>query len=119
MAQRVLIAGALAMDPTLLVADEPTTALDVTVQAEVLALLRSLQASEGLSILLVTHDLGVAAEMCDDIVVLQDGHVIEHGTVDDIFYKPTADYTKSLLAATFADSAPRAPWTAPQGEESK
>lgn len=115
MAQRVLIAAALAMDPILLVADEPTTALDVTVQAEVLALLRELQAKHGLSILLVTHDLGVAAEMCDDVVVLKDGRVIEFGDVEDIFYRPMSDYTRSLLKASFADASPRPEWKVPQG----
>ena len=116
MAQRVLIAVALAMEPVLLIADEPTTALDVTVQSEVLALLRHLQKTEGLSILLVTHDLGVAAEMCDDIVVLKDGLVVESGGVEDVFYQPKAGYTKSLLAATFASAAPREAWMPPRGE---
>lgn len=110
MAQRVLIAAALAMDPRVLVADEPTTALDVTVQAGILKLLRDLQKSRGLSVLLVTHDLGVAAEMCDDLVVLRDGEVIESGSVEDIFYQPKAEYTKSLLEASFADAKPRPRW---------
>jgi len=107
MAQRVLIAAALSLDPKLLIADEPTTALDVTVQSGVLALLRRLQRERGLAVLLVTHDLGVAAELCDDIAVLRNGRIVESGSVEDVFYRPSAEYTRDLLASIFADAPPR------------
>lgn len=107
MAQRVLIAGALALDPVLLVADEPTTALDVTVQAEILDVLRELQRTRDLAILLVTHDLGVAADLCDRIVVLRDGVIVESGETTALFSAPTADYTATLLASTLIDAPPR------------
>lgn len=100
MAQRVLIAGAMSCDPDLIIADEPTTALDVTVQADILELLRELQRERGLSMILVTHDFGVVADLCDDVVVMRDGRVIEMGTAEGIFEDPTDEYTKTLLAST-------------------
>ncbi|WP_159501500.1 dipeptide/oligopeptide/nickel ABC transporter permease/ATP-binding protein [Microbacterium sp. 18062] len=115
MAQRVLIAGALSMDPVLLVADEPTTALDVTVQAEVLEVLRGLQSSRGLAILLVTHDLGVAADICDRIAVLRHGSLVEQGTVEEVFAAPRQAYTRTLLDSTLSGAAPREPYSAPRG----
>ena len=93
MAQRVLIAGAVACNPTLLIADEPTTALDVTVQAEVLDLLREIQAASGMSILLVTHNLGVVADLCDHVSVMRAGQIVESGPVEDIFSHPTNSHT--------------------------
>ena len=95
--QRVMIAMALMCDPELLIADEPTTALDVTVQAQILRLLVELQRDLGLAILLITHDLGVVANMCDRVVVMYGGRVLETGTVDEIFTEPTQPYTQGLL----------------------
>lgn len=100
MAQRVVIAIALAGDPQVLIADEPTTALDVTVQAEILGLLRTLREETGMSILLVTHDLGVVADLCDRIIVMKHGELVEAGRVDQVFYSPEHQYTKNLLANT-------------------
>jgi peptide/nickel transport system permease protein len=99
MAQRVAIALALAGSPRLLVADEPTTALDVTIQAEILALLRKLVADRGMSIILVTHDLGVVADLCDDVSVMYAGQIVETGTVRDVLVRPEHPYTMALLAA--------------------
>lgn len=99
MAQRVAIARALAGDPKLLIADEPTTALDVTVQAEILDLLRELQRTEDMAILLVTHDWGVAADLCDRAVVMYAGQVVEHASIAPIVDQPLHPYTKALLAA--------------------
>jgi peptide/nickel transport system permease protein len=99
MAQRVAIALALAGEPELLVADEPTTALDVTIQAEVLDLLRSLQGELGMSILMVTHDLGVVADICSRMIVMYAGQVVEQGSVDDVFARPRHPYTAALLRA--------------------
>jgi oligopeptide/dipeptide ABC transporter ATP-binding protein len=99
MRQRVLIAMALACNPKLLIADEPTTALDVTIQAQILELLKELQRQNGMSIILITHDLGVGANMCNRIVVMYGGLVMEEGTVDQIFYSPMHPYTKALLHA--------------------
>ncbi|MEY4039614.1 MAG: hypothetical protein RLZZ52_482 [Actinomycetota bacterium] len=107
MAQRVLIAGAVSCDAELIIADEPTTALDVTVQAEVLDLLRDLQQERQLSILLVTHNFGVVADICDRVSVMQMGTIVESGDVVDIFTKPQNAYTKSLLEAILDDSTPR------------
>jgi oligopeptide transport system ATP-binding protein len=92
-----MIAVALACRPKLLIADEPTTALDVTIQAQILDLMRELQEKTGTSIILITHDLGVVAEMCDRVIVMYAGEVVESGTVDDIFYRPQHPYTKGLL----------------------
>ncbi|WP_293865509.1 ABC transporter ATP-binding protein [uncultured Alsobacter sp.] len=99
MAQRVMIAMALACEPALLIADEPTTALDVTIQAQILDLLNRLKAETGMAILFVTHDLGVVAEMADDIVVMRHGRVVEAGPADRILASPQAPYTRELLAA--------------------
>jgi peptide/nickel transport system ATP-binding protein len=97
--QRVMIAMALAADPDLLIADEPTTALDVTVQAEVLDVLRALRERTGTAILLITHDMGVVADIADRVVVMRRGRVVETGTADAVFAAPAADYTRELLAA--------------------
>jgi len=99
MAQRIAIALALAGEPRLLIADEPTTALDVTVQAEILALLRTLQARTGMSVLIVTHDWGVVADLCDRAVVMYAGQVVEYADVSDMFHEPHHPYTLGLLAA--------------------
>jgi peptide/nickel transport system ATP-binding protein len=95
--QRAMIAVALACDPRLLIADEPTTALDVTTQAQILDLLRQLQRQRQMAIMLITHNLGVVAEMCDDVVVMYLGRVVEQGPADDIFHAPKHPYTKALL----------------------
>ncbi|WP_376705945.1 dipeptide ABC transporter ATP-binding protein [Mesorhizobium sp. ISC25] len=99
MRQRVMIAMALALNPDVLIADEPTTALDVTVQGEVLELLRDLQREHGTSIILITHDMGVVAEMADRVIIMRDGRMVEQGSAADIFNRPQADYTRELLAA--------------------
>ena len=95
--QRVMIAAALITEPKLLIADEPTTALDVTIQAQILELMQSLQEKLGMAIIMVTHDLGVIASMCDEIIVMYGGRVCERGTADAIFYSPAHEYTKGLL----------------------
>ncbi len=97
MRQRVMIAMALACEPDILIADEPTTALDVTIQAQILELMKDLQKKIGMAIIIVTHDLGVIASMCDEIIVMYGGRVCERGTADDIFYRPCHEYTKGLL----------------------
>jgi oligopeptide/dipeptide ABC transporter ATP-binding protein len=97
MRQRVMIAMALACDPKLLIADEPTTALDVTIQAQILELLNRLQEELGMSIILITHDLGVVAETCDRVIVMYAGQVFEEGPVDDVFHDPQNPYTEGLL----------------------
>jgi peptide/nickel transport system permease protein len=106
MAQRVLIAGAVASRPRLLIADEPTTALDVTVQAEILDLLRGLQKEFGMAILLVTHNFGVVADICDRIAVMRDGEIVETGTTREVFHAPKHPYTRGLLDAILDESAP-------------
>jgi oligopeptide/dipeptide ABC transporter ATP-binding protein len=97
MRQRVIIAIALACDPKLLIADEPTTALDVTIQAQILELMGELRERLGMAILLITHDLGVVAEMCDDVAVMYGGRVVERGPVEDVFTSPQHPYTEALL----------------------
>lgn len=97
MRQRVMIAMALCCSPALLIADEPTTALDVTIQAQVLALMQALQDEMGMAIMLITHDLGVIADLADEVVVMYAGRVVEKGSVDDIFYNPLHPYTHGLL----------------------
>ena len=106
--QRAMIAVALSCDPRLLIADEPTTALDVTTQAQILDLLRKLQRERGMAIMLITHNLGVVAEMADDVVVMYLGRVVEQGKVDDIFHDPKHPYTKALLQSIPSiESVPR------------
>ncbi|WP_405952777.1 dipeptide/oligopeptide/nickel ABC transporter permease/ATP-binding protein [Streptomyces prunicolor] len=107
MAQRVLIAGAVSCEPDLLIADEPTTALDVTVQAEVLDLMRSLQSERNMGVILVTHDFGVVADLCDRVTVMQTGAVVESAPVDQLFAAPQHPYTRMLLASTLEDAEPR------------
>ena len=97
MRQRVMIAIALACEPKLLIADEPTTALDVTIQAQILELMMELKEKLGMAIIMITHDLGVVASMCDRIAVMYAGRIVEYGTTDDIFYDPKHEYTKGLL----------------------
>ena len=99
MRQRVMIAMALLCEPDVLIADEPTTALDVTVQAQIIALMRDLQRDHGTAIVLITHDLGVVAGLCDDVIVLYGGRIMEHASADSIFYHPTHPYTVGLLGA--------------------
>ncbi|WP_427913174.1 ABC transporter ATP-binding protein [Ramlibacter sp. MMS24-I3-19] len=99
MRQRIMIAMALLCQPDLLIADEPTTALDVTVQAQTMALLRDLQRESGTAIVLITHDLGVVAGLCDEVMVLYGGRVMEQGSAEQIFYRPTHPYTIGLLGA--------------------
>jgi peptide/nickel transport system permease protein len=108
MAQRVLIAGAMSCDPRLLIADEPTTALDVMVQAEILGLLRRLQRERGLGVLLVTHNLGVVADLCDRVAVMKDGLIVETGTAEQVLHDPRDPYTRRLLGAVL-DHAPARP----------
>ncbi len=106
--QRAMIAVALSCDPRLLIADEPTTALDVTTQAQILDLLRQLQQQRGMAIMLITHNLGVIAEMADDVVVMYLGRVVEEGPVDDIFHSPKHPYTQALLRSIPSiESTPR------------
>jgi oligopeptide transport system ATP-binding protein len=102
MRQRVMIAMALANDPDILIADEPTTALDVTIQAQIIELMEELQQRTGTAIIMITHDLGVVADMADRILVMYAGRAVEYGTVDEVFYQPSHPYTWGLM-----DSLPR------------
>ena len=97
MRQRIMIAMALACEPDILIADEPTTALDVTIQAQILELMKSLQEELGMAIIMITHDLGVVAQLCDEVIVMYAGSICEQGTADEIFYNPKHEYTKGLL----------------------
>ena len=97
MRQRVMIAMGLICHPQLLIADEPTTALDVTIQAQILELMQDLRKKLGMSIIMITHDLGVVASMCEKIAVMYAGHIVEYGTTDEIFYQPGHEYTKGLI----------------------
>lgn len=97
MRQRAMIAMAMICHPKLLIADEPTTALDVTIQAQILELMKDLQKQTGMAIIFITHNLGVVAEICDKVTVMYAGHIMEQGKVDDIFYNPAHPYTKGLL----------------------
>ena len=97
MRQRVVIAIAIACNPRILICDEPTTALDVTIQAQILELMMDLKEKLGMAIIMITHDLGVVANMCDRIAVMYAGKVVEYGTTDDIFYRPSHEYTKGLI----------------------
>lgn len=97
MRQRVMIAMALACEPDILIADEPTTALDVTIQAQILELMQNLQKELGMAIIMITHDLGVVAQMCDEVIVMYAGSICEQGTADEIFYNPKHEYTKGLM----------------------
>ena len=97
MRQRIMIAMALACEPDILIADEPTTALDVTIQAQILELMIQLQKELGMAIIMITHDLGVVAQMCDEVIVMYAGSICEQGTADEIFYNPCHEYTKGLM----------------------
>jgi peptide/nickel transport system ATP-binding protein len=99
MRQRVMIAMALACDPKLLIADEPTTALDVTLQAQILDLMRELKAESGAAIILITHDLGVVAEVCDEVAVMYAGEIVERADVGELFAAPQHPYTVGLLGS--------------------
>ena len=110
MRQRVVIAIALICQPNLVIADEPTTALDVTIQAQILELIRTLQNDTGMAMIMITHDLGVIAETCEQVVVMYAGQVVEQGTVFDIFDSPKHPYTRGLLASIpTLDNQPKAP----------
>jgi len=118
MRQRVLIAMAMAADPDYIIADEPTTALDVSVQARIIDLLRKLQREKGLGMLLVTHDFGLVAELADDVAVMYAGHIVEYGSVGDIFDHPSHPYTRALMdcrpeAASRGTSMPAIPGQVP------
>ncbi|HEX2315670.1 MAG TPA: dipeptide/oligopeptide/nickel ABC transporter permease/ATP-binding protein [Thermomonospora sp.] len=117
MAQRVLIAGAMSCDPELLIADEPTTALDVMVQAEVLGLLRRLQKERGLGVLLVTHDLGVIADLCDRVAVMNEGRIVETGATTRVLHDPGDPYTRRLLGAVLDQAPAREPWRPMEKED--
>ncbi|MEW2354125.1 dipeptide/oligopeptide/nickel ABC transporter permease/ATP-binding protein [Spirillospora sp. NPDC029432] len=119
MAQRVLIAGAMSCDPELLIADEPTTALDVMVQAEVLGLLRRLQKERGLGVLLVTHNLGVVADLCDSVAVMHDGRIVETGPAERILSEPREPYTRRLLDAVLDGAPARAAWRPAAGDRDR
>jgi oligopeptide/dipeptide ABC transporter ATP-binding protein len=116
MRQRAVIAAAIANTPQLLIADEPTTALDVTIQAQILALVRELARTRGVSILMITHDLGVVAQLCDSVGVMYAGHLVEAGPVDRIFADPKHPYTRALIAALPQSTAKRGALQAIGGE---
>ena len=105
MRQRIMIAMALACEPDILIADEPTTALDVTIQAQILELMKSLQDELGMAIIMITHDLGVVAQLCDEVIVMYAGSICEQGTADEIFYNPCHEYTKGLLRSIPTDTS--------------
>ncbi len=112
MRQRIVIAMAPACEPDILIADEPTTALDVTIQAQILELMNSLQKELGMAIIMITHDLGVVAQMCDEVIVMYAGSICEQGTADEIFYNPRHEYTKGLLRSiptVMSDGSPLRP----------
>ena len=114
MRQRIVSAMALACEPDILIADEPTTALDVTIQAQILELMNSLQKELGMAIIMITHDLGVVAQMCDEVIVMYAGSICEQGTADEIFYNPCHEYTKGLMRSIPTvndDGAPLQPIT--------
>lgn len=115
MRQRIIIAIALACNPKLLIADEPTTALDVTVQAQILELIRKRARQDGTSVIMITHDLGVVASLCDRISILYGGKIVETGTTDEIFYQPKHPYTKGLLGS-ISRRQPQADGTFARGE---
>ena len=109
MAQRVLIAGALSCEPDLIIADEPTTALDVTVQAEVLDVIRTMQRELGVAVLLVTHNIGVIADIADRVAVMRQGEIVETGPVDEILRRPAHPYTRTLMASMLVGKEPLKP----------
>ena len=115
MAQRVAIACALAGRPRVLVADEPTTALDVTIQGEILGLLRRLQEETGMAIVIITHDLGVVADLCTRVAVMYAGEVVEEADVETLFTRPAHPYTRGLLGSNPIVSTPGAPLTSIPG----
>ncbi len=117
MGQRAMIAMALALEPTVLIADEPTTALDVTIQAQVLALLARLNRERELATILITHDLGVVAEVADRVAVMRDGQVVEEGALDQVFYEPRHPHTRELLEALARLGRPRVGTAGSAGEE--
>ncbi len=116
MRQRAMIAIALAGNPDILIADEPTTALDVTTQAEILDLIKGLQVARGMAMLLITHDMGIVAEVADEVAVMRFGRIVEHGPVDRIFHAPSHPYTRRLLAATLKLEQPGTTTRPPAGE---
>ena len=107
MRQRAMIAMGLSLEPPMLIADEPTTALDVTIQAQILRLLKQLNEERGLAVILITHDLGVVADIADRVLVMYAGRVIETGTLDQIFYEPQHPYTWGLLGSIMRLDRPR------------
>jgi oligopeptide transport system ATP-binding protein len=119
MRQRVLIAMAVSSNPKLLIADEPTTALDVTIQIQILRLLRDIQSRTGMSIIFITHDLGVVAQICSRIAVMCGGHIVEEGTAEEIFYHPFHPYTKALIDSIPKKGSDFAPYLERSFDETK
>jgi ABC-type dipeptide/oligopeptide/nickel transport system ATPase component len=117
MLQRVLIASAIALDPQILIADEATTALDVTVQAEILDLLLDLKQRTGLALVLISHDLAVVAQLCDEVLVMKSGEVVERGRVEQILRHPQHEYTRLLIAEHHAYGLDRFQRVTPAAEE--